>query len=316
MERPGGPPPHHLPHDPVEQARWLGGAGNDLARAWLRTEERGDAAMFRSMARRYQGMQRQSPEQLADVAMAARESFLAVSQAFALEGAQEGALRWRRFLSAEAANPLKPLPLPSAAPASADARADAENQSAGASGARAEAAVAAPSPHEVGAALAARLEEFSAALAEGAPRTALQALAIEVLYRTLGAQRALLCTRAADGWLRGCWVMGSDTEALQRVFAVRPPNAPDADGDVFTLLLGLRWDSWIEQPTAPRIPERLPAWYRPFLPSAVSFVVMPQNRGDGAVGLIYLDGPAVRADALGEPEQRLLRTLKQLQTGP
>jgi len=163
--------------------------------------------------------------------------------------------------------------------------------------------------------LAARLEEFSAALAEGAPRTAQQALAIEVHYRTLVARRALLRARAADGWLRGCCAMSGDAEALQRVFAERPPNAPDAGGDVFMLQLGLRWDSWIEQPTAPRIPERLPAWYRPFLPSAVSFVVMPQNRGDGAVGLIYLDGPAVRADALGEPGQRLLRTLGQLPVG-
>ncbi len=310
MQRPSGSPPSQMPHDGLEQIRWMGAAGNDLARAWLLALQRGDGTAFRAAARRYSGLLRRSPEELASLATGARNSFRAFSEAFGLEGMQKGLSRWQRFLAPEAADPLRPPP-----PRPAQPPGDPGAGDGGADRAQSTVACGAQSPavgRDMASALTQGLDDFSAALAEGSPAAALQALALETLHRAMGARRGVLCLRESDGWWRPCCAIGAEAAALRRAFAVPPAGVGE---DFFALLLSLKRDSWIAQPDAPRVRERLPGWYRPFLPSAVSFVVMPLMRAEDVVGLIYLDGPQVRADALAESEQRLLRTLKQLLAG-
>ncbi|TSE33260.1 hypothetical protein Tchar_01783 [Tepidimonas charontis] len=227
-----------------------------------------------------------------------------------------GLPRWQRLLAAEAGRPTQP-PVIDGAQRSAPKVMTTEPTHTDADGRSAPLVCEPKDGQDVAAALTSGLEEYSRALAEGASTAALQALGLKILYTTLGARRAVLCAREADGWLRACSGIGEGVESLQQAFAVAPLDAeakrPD---DLFALLLDAQRDSWIAQPNGTRIRERLPLWYRPFLDSAMSFVVMPLRRAQEVVGLIYLDGPDVRADALGEEEQRLLRTLKQLLTGP
>ncbi|TSE33261.1 HDOD domain-containing protein [Tepidimonas charontis] len=56
MQRPAGPPPSHSLRDETELIRWMGAAGNDMARArLLRADGRDEPAVFSAVARRYQG---------------------------------------------------------------------------------------------------------------------------------------------------------------------------------------------------------------------------------------------------------------------
>lgn len=304
MARPQGPAPAHAPRDPVEWVRWMAAAGHDLAEGWLRTIETQDGEVMQAVARRYHGLLGRRPEEIAEAGLRVRDTFLAAGEALQLLPDNGGSV-WAAFRDSAQQDPFRPAPRPAAKPGShgevprpvAHTAADADAAGAG----------------EVTATLARGIEDLSSALLEAGSREALATLALEVLVRALRGGRALLCARNGGGVLKPVAAMGAGVERLQAVFQV-PMTATDpaAGGDLFAVLARLGRDSWIDDLSAGKLQQRLPAWYRALQPPGGKLLVLPLTRADEVVGLVYVDDPQVGAAGLTETDRRLLRTFKQM----
>lgn len=305
MARPQGPAPAHAPRDTVEWVRWTAAAGHDLAEGWLRAIEAENGELMQAVARRYHGLLGRRSEEIADAGRRVRDTFVATAEALQLLPENGGSV-WAAFRDPAQQDPLRPAPRLTA-------------KSGGSGGAlrpvghTVAADAGAAGPGGVTATLARGIEDLSSALLEASTREALATLALEVLACALRGGRALLCAHNDGGILKPVAAMGAGVEPLQAVFQVpMTVTDPAVGGDLFAVLARLGRDSWIDDLSAGKLQQRLPAWYHPLQPPGGKLLVLPLTRADEVVGLVYVDDPQVGAAALTEIDRRLLRAFKQM----
>lgn len=132
---------------------------------------------------------------------------------------------------------------------------------------------------------------------------------LETMFRALDFHRIVFCMRdPKTDILTGRFGLGTGVEAVVRQFRV-PMNPVDGAPDLFATICVKGADTLITDASAPRIAERLPAWYRK-APNAPTFLILPLLLKGRTFGMIYADKAEQGTLVLDEKELAMLRTLR------
>ena len=133
---------------------------------------------------------------------------------------------------------------------------------------------------------------------------------LETLYRALGFRFATVCLKdARQNQYRARVSFGEEHARVQAGFSF--PVAGNGPGrDLFLLALDNDADLMISDAASPKIRELLPAWHRPLLPDAKSFIVLPLVVGKAQLGFFYADRTATAPEGVPPDETALIRALK------
>lgn len=129
---------------------------------------------------------------------------------------------------------------------------------------------------------------------------------LETLYRSLGAQRALIATRSVQrNAIVGRFGFGEDIDQFLPRFIL----TLDDSADVFRVSLAKNADMLIEDIDSAGIQERIPAWFRQ-IGAGQTFLLMPVVIDRKIVGVFYADSAQAGSLMLGPKELSLCKTLR------
>ncbi|OYT87567.1 MAG: hypothetical protein CFE46_10450 [Burkholderiales bacterium PBB6] len=167
-------------------------------------------------------------------------------------------------------------------------------------------AIRPPAPAVVAAQLSDGVQDVVHALADGTDSGQIQAMIVEILLRSVGARRAVMCLRhGSSGDLIGRYGLGLGAAASHEHFVV-----PHADPhDLFSLLCARGADTMISDADETAIAARLPRWWRVHA-RARSLLILPMMMGRQCVGMLYADRPEPGALVVDDTAMKLLRTLR------
>jgi len=295
MHRPSGEPPHRLIERSGERRRWLAHAANAVADVILHSEPQQAQSRVRAMAQRHAKALGVTAEAFNQAADHARQGLAQMADAMGIALPKDSPAR--RLLA-----PLQPTVDDSLSPHQLQAT-----------------QVLEPNPAQSGQqrtreqaveTLASGIQDITNAMVESFKLNEVLRMILETIYRGIGFRRVVFCLRdPKTEQLTGRFGLGEGVEAVAPLFrvALRPPAG--AVVDLFSAVCQKGADTLIADSQAPRIAERLPAWYRGEL-SAGSFLLLPLLMKGAPFALIYADKPVAGAIDLGEKELSLLRTLR------
>jgi len=160
-------------------------------------------------------------------------------------------------------------------------------------------------PADARARLASGLEDLAQAVSGSARFSDVVAIALETMYRALGAVRVLLVlVDAPSRSFRVRTGLGDLPKERMAQFRFAQEYAPD----VFHAALSHNADIFIQDSADPKIASRVPAWHLQAAPEAKSFVILPLTVQGRNVGFLYADW-AVPAELPAE-EIALLKALR------
>lgn len=160
-------------------------------------------------------------------------------------------------------------------------------------------------PVDAEAILSAGIQDISKALVEDMPLSDLLRIVAETIYRALGVQRVLMCTRdGRTNQMKARFGFGEGADDIARSFEFNLSGT-----DLFNSILGQDNGVLIRDATETKIANRLPDWYRSKI-NAPSFVIFPMNIRKTSVAMIYADLATAGGLVLPEKQLSLLHTLR------
>jgi len=281
MQRPEGAAPARVPHDSVEQMRWVARAATELAQVQLDGAAALQGAAQSRMLKAYLPLLQLSDQQARERLEQARQHWSSSVRALGL--AAEAQQRWAGVLD-------------SAEPSGTGTQACVEDGLVGT------VQPVALSAEDV---LTQGLDDLTAAMVEGVVPVERARMALEVLCRALGLARAVVCkSMAAGGPLRGWVVLGAADTLRNRLQIAR-----QGGDDVLSKLVATGRDTWV--PDVMRAPwvSRLPAWFPP--PQSGAILLLPLYRGQELLGVVYADGGG-SGQPVEMPAKALLQSWRRL----
>jgi HD-like signal output (HDOD) protein len=136
---------------------------------------------------------------------------------------------------------------------------------------------------------------------------------LETLYTALGCRFATVVLKdVRAGQYRARASFGLEGARVQEGFQFACPDktAGKQAHDLFHLALANDADLVIEDASAPKIRNLLPAWHRALLPDARSCIVLPLVVNKVTLGLFYADRAAPAPEGVPPDETALIRALK------
>jgi HD-like signal output (HDOD) protein len=129
---------------------------------------------------------------------------------------------------------------------------------------------------------------------------------LEIMYRAVGFDHVLLCTRdARQNILQARFGFGEDTALLLSQFKVDLQQQDNA----FCIAMERNVDIFIEDASAPAISSHIPLWYRQ-LDLAQTFIIFPLVLEKRKIGFLYGDKKQAHSLPLRPDELNLLKTLR------
>ncbi|WP_432720690.1 HDOD domain-containing protein [Jeongeupia wiesaeckerbachi] len=154
--------------------------------------------------------------------------------------------------------------------------------------------------------LAAGVQDIANTLVGGFKLNDLLRMVLETMYRGIGFDRVLLCTRDPKRhMIVARFGFGGDIAAVIPGFRIEL----GAVMDVFQVALQRNADILIEDTDDATIRERIPAWHAQHL-AAKTFIVLPLVLDKQVIGLLYGDRRAAGSLKIGNEELNLLKTLR------
>ncbi|KAF0813264.1 Serine/threonine-protein kinase PknB [Andreprevotia sp. IGB-42] len=154
--------------------------------------------------------------------------------------------------------------------------------------------------------LAAGVQDITNTLVGAFKLNDLLRMILETMYRGIGFERVLLCTRdPKQNVLLARFGFGTDINDIIPGFVVETGKV----NDVFQVALQRNADILIEDIDAASIKERVPVWYRKLVP-AQTFIVLPLVLDKRVIGMFYADRPRAGTLKIGNDELNLLKTLR------
>lgn len=289
--------PLKKPDSPGERLRLLACAANDLADAVLHTARADHDDALKAVAARYVSVLGLSDREMLGAVQRSRERMAEMVPAMDIQ-VPPGS-RSERLLRTQAG---------AAAPVgAADGLGAHDLDTVVLTRAGEPDAVPEPVPDQAAQVLAAGIQDVSNALVENCRLNEVLRMILEVMYRSLGFQRVLLCLRdTRSAMMSGRFGLGPDAPQVAAQFRI--DLAPSA-ADLFALVCKKGADTLISDATAPSLAARLPDWYRRQI-HAPTFLLLPLMLRHAPLGLIYADKAQAGAISIGERELSLLRTLR------
>ena len=296
MRKPEGRPPARVPPDTQERLRWLALASNDMADAYLASDEAELPQKLRRLAQRYAASLGLDSEHIVEMARAARQKLAETAKAMGVSVAPHSPAA--RLIRPE--EPGSDQPSDTLTPHELVATATPQGAHGASSQAVGEPALAAQM-------LATGIQDITNAMVESnVPLNDILRMILETMYRALGFRRVLFCLRdAASQSLTGRFGLGDDAAELAKLFRVPLQEA----NNLFTLVCVKGVDTLIRDASADNVVTRLPAWYRQKV-NAPAFLLLPMLVKGAPLGLIYADKADAADVALDEKELALLKTLR------
>ncbi|MBM3114476.1 HDOD domain-containing protein [Jeongeupia naejangsanensis] len=154
--------------------------------------------------------------------------------------------------------------------------------------------------------IAAGVQDIANTLVGGFKLNDLLRMVLETMYRGVGFDRVLLCTREPKrSVIVGRFGFGSDIASVIPGFRVEL----GAVMDVFQVALQRNADILIEDTDDATIRDRIPAWHSQHL-AAKTFIVLPLVLDKQVIGLLYGDRRTAGSLKIGNEELNLLKTLR------
>ncbi|SMC22166.1 Serine/threonine protein kinase [Andreprevotia lacus DSM 23236] len=154
--------------------------------------------------------------------------------------------------------------------------------------------------------LAAGIQDITNTLVSSFKLNDLLRMILETMYRGMGFERVLLCTRdPKSNALVGRFGFGPDISEILPGFSIETGKV----NDVFQVALQRNADILIEDIDADSICERVPVWYRRLVP-AQTFIVLPLVLDKRVIGMFYADRAKAGSLKIGNDELNLLKTLR------
>lgn len=161
-------------------------------------------------------------------------------------------------------------------------------------------------PQQVTSMLAAGVQDITNTLVGDYRLNDLLRMILETMYRSVGFERVLFCTRdARSNRMMARFGFGDDIQRIIPVFAF------DLAGlqDVFQLAVGKNADVLIEDIDADSIRERIPAWFRSAMP-AHTFIIFPLVIDKKPIGMFYGDRSEAHTLQIPHDQLNLLKTMR------
>ncbi|WP_077037466.1 serine/threonine protein kinase [Pelomonas sp. KK5] len=295
MRRPEGEPPPRLVESPLERQRWLSRATNDLADVILHTEPKAAHAKVRAMAQRYSRALGVSAEAFDKAADQARQRLAQMADAMDIKLPK----------GSPAERLLAPL-----APTVDDSLTGLELQATQVLEPTQQLSAQQVTREQAVDMLTAGVQDITNAMVESFKLNEVLRMILETIYRGLGFRRVIFCLRdPKSDVLSGRFGLGDGVELVAPAFRVPLQTRPGAQADLFAAVCQKGVDTLIADATAPKIAERLPAWFTGAV-HAPSFLLLPMAMKGAPFAMIYADKAVPGAIDLGEKELSLLRTLR------
>ena len=154
--------------------------------------------------------------------------------------------------------------------------------------------------------LSAGIQDISNALVENFSLNDVLRISLETMYRAMGFKRVIFCLRdPKTNQMAGRFGFGPATSAIVSHFRFPLGIGPD----VFRAAVTKGVDIIISDIHDAKIQDRIPAWYRQYVP-AETFVLFPLMLKGVSVGLIYCDKDKAGQIVIPAKELSLLKTLR------
>ncbi|WP_035052104.1 serine/threonine protein kinase [Andreprevotia chitinilytica] len=154
--------------------------------------------------------------------------------------------------------------------------------------------------------LAAGVQDITNTLVTSFKLNDLLRMILETMYRGMGFERVLLCTRdPKHNALLARFGFGTDINDIVPHFKVETGKVHD----VFQVALQRNADILIEDIDGGAIKDRVPDWYRQLIP-AHTFIVLPLVLDKRVIGMLYGDRSAAGSLKISNEELNLLKTLR------
>ncbi len=297
MMRPDGDPPLRQIENPTERQRWLARAVNDVADVILHTDPAEARSKVRAMAQRYARALGVSAEHFDKSADQARQRLGQMARAMEIKVAK----------NSPAQRLLAPL-----APVASDSISEHELQPTQVMEPTAPLNDQQRTREQAVEVLALGVQDITNAMVETQFKVnELVRMVLETIYRALGFRRVIFCLRdPKTDVLTGRFGLGEGVENVATLFKVPLKVPAGTQADLFAAVCQRGVDTLIADTTAPKIQERLPAWFLKTPARAASFVVLPLMIKGAPFAMIYADKNSAGSIDLGEKELSLLRTLR------
>lgn len=139
--------------------------------------------------------------------------------------------------------------------------------------------------HEAEAILTAGIHDITTTLVGDYNLNDLLRIILETMYRGMGFDHVLLCTRDSSGQrIQARFGFGVDNERLLKIFSF----PLDASADVFQIVIEKNIDLFISDAKAESIRDRIPEWHRNNVRSEM-FMLLPIAIEGKCIGLLYAD---------------------------
>jgi len=300
--RPPGEPPGRVPENALERLCWTSRAANEMADAMLHADAQGVEARLADTARTYEKTLGLSAGEIQAATGKARKKLVELAQAMDIRVRANS--RAAQLLQGAAADAP---PTPASTTGGQDALAETQLQATQKLPAWLDAAQL--SREEVAQTLAAGIQDITNAMVEEFKLSDVLRMILEAMFRALDFQRIVFCMRdPKTDVLTGRFGLGAGVEDMVRLFRV--PMVPVGGvPDLFATVCAKGADTLINDASAPRIAERLPAWYRKSV-AAPTFLVLPLLLKGRPFGMIYADKAEQGSLVVDEKELAMLRTLR------
>ncbi|MDP3629207.1 MAG: HDOD domain-containing protein [Hydrogenophaga sp.] len=308
MRKPTGPAPTTPPKDLTDRLRWIALASNEMADTLLHTEPKSAQVRLAQLGQRYARSIGIDSKGMETATQRAREKLVELARAMEFKVAP----------GTPAARLLQTAPPGGKAPHTVTLHepfdGDAFHDSVGSFELHAtqpvtpeQIAALALESQRVAEMLAAGIQDITNAMVEDFKLSDILRMILETMYRAMGFRQIVFCMRdAKKDALTGRFGLGPGVEQIVKSFDI--PLHPEKS-NLFSAVCIKGADTMISDAGAPRVADRLPAWYRDAVYSP-SFLLLPLMLKGAPFGLIYADKGDLGELQLGEKELALLRTLR------
>ena len=154
--------------------------------------------------------------------------------------------------------------------------------------------------------LSAGIQDITNTLVENYNLNDLLRIILETMYRGMGFDRVVLCTRdVRSNNMPARIVFGEGAERLLKTFTIPLGKSQD----VFQVAIDKQADIFLSDIDADNIRDRIPAWYRSQIQSR-TFILLPLAVEKKVIGMFYADKSAAGSLAIPAQELNLLKTLR------
>lgn len=292
------PPADHVraPQNQMERLRAVSGMANELTRIATASPPKEKANRLSALSRRFSSALPLSESELTRLVDESIKEFINEAALFGVNSSQSEALRNAREWAG----------LPTASRGASDEPADTIERQILETEAVAAELMQEPDRQDAKAVLSAGIQDITNSLVDNYNLNDLLRIILETMYRGMGFDRVLLCTRdVRSNALAARIGFGPNIDMILKRFVIPLGKSQD----VFQVALDRQADIFLNDVNQENIRDRIPQWYKDAL-GAQTFILLPLIIDKKIIGLFY--GDKARAGELHIPpaELNLLKTLR------